>query len=85
MGLLTEVLLLPAAPVRGVGWVVRQVVGAAEREFYDPAVVRRELKELEQELTSGRIGEEEFDRREDALLDRLEAAVRWQADHPPAR
>jgi Gas vesicle protein G len=81
MGLLTEVLLLPAAPLRGTGWVLRQVVDYAEREFYDPAAVQRELRALEEELTSGRIDEEEFDRREDELLDRLEAATRWRAEH----
>jgi Gas vesicle protein G len=80
VGLITEVLLLPLAPVRGTGWVLRQVVEYAEREFYDPAVVQRELRELEEELLSGRIDEEEFDRREDELLDRLEAANRWRAE-----
>lgn len=82
MGLIGEVLLLPAAPVRGISWVLRQVVAVAEEEFYDPAVVRRELKALEEELVSGRISEEEFDRMEDELLDRLEAAQQWQAERP---
>lgn len=45
---------------------------AAEREYYDPGPVRDQLAELERELVAGRISEEEFDRREDALLDRLE-------------
>ncbi|OLT28375.1 gas vesicle protein [Actinomadura sp. CNU-125] len=71
MGLITQVLTLPLAPVRGVGWVLDQVVQTAEREYYDPAPVRAELRELEQALLDGRIDEEEFDRREDELLDRL--------------
>ncbi|MEU5185565.1 gas vesicle protein GvpG [Streptomyces klenkii] len=54
-----------------VGWVLRRVVTEAERLYYDPAVVGRELKALEEQLIAGLIGEEEFDRREDALLDRL--------------
>jgi Gas vesicle protein G len=81
VGLLTEVLLLPVAPVRGTGWVLRQVAEYAEREYYDPAVVQRALRELEEELLSGRIDEAEFDRREDELLDRLEATTRWRAEH----
>jgi len=85
MGLIGEVLLLPAAPVRGIGWVLRQVVEVAESEYYDPSVIRQELKRLEEELTGGLIGDEEFDRREDALLDRLEAASRWQAQHRRSR
>ncbi|MEU5048832.1 gas vesicle protein GvpG [Streptomyces sp. NPDC021096] len=59
-----------------VGWVLRRVLTEAERLYYDPSLVRGELKALEEELTAGRIGEEEFDRREDALLDRLDAIRR---------
>jgi hypothetical protein len=76
MGLIREVLLLPAAPVRGVGWVLRQVVAEAERQYYDPSAIQRELTDLADELDTGRITEAEFDRREDELLDRLEAAQR---------
>lgn len=72
MGLLTGLLTLPLAPVRGVDWVVEQVVAEAERQHRDPAPVERRLAELEQELLAGRISEEEFDRREDELLERLE-------------
>ncbi|WP_055585087.1 gas vesicle protein GvpG [Streptacidiphilus griseoplanus] len=72
MGLLTGLLTLPLAPVRGVGWVLDQVVAEAERQYRDPAPVERELARLERELLAGRITEEEFDRREDELLDRLE-------------
>ncbi|MEU9057419.1 gas vesicle protein GvpG [Streptomyces sp. NPDC048430] len=71
MGLITQLLTLPLAPVRGTAWVLDQVVQAAEREHYDPAAVRTQLAELERELLSGEIDEEEFDRREDELLDWL--------------
>ncbi|MCA6094513.1 gas vesicle protein GvpG [Streptomyces sp. SCA3-4] len=59
-----------------VGWVLRRVVAEAERVYYDPATVQGELKALEEQLTSGLIDEEEFDRREDELLDRLTEARR---------
>ncbi|MBP0461860.1 gas vesicle protein GvpG [Streptomyces montanisoli] len=72
MGLITQILTLPVAPVRGFGWVFGQVLTAAEQEYYDPGPVRGRLAELEQELLAGQISEEEFDRREDELLDRLE-------------
>ncbi|MER5552945.1 gas vesicle protein GvpG [Streptomyces sp. NPDC002793] len=71
MGLISQLLTLPLAPVRGTVWVLDQVVLAAEREHYDPGPVRDRLAELERELLSGSIDEEEFDRREDELLDRL--------------
>ncbi|MFE7775225.1 gas vesicle protein GvpG [Streptomyces sp. NPDC057445] len=72
MGLLGELLLLPAAPVRGTLWVLRQVADEAERQYYDPSAVTRELALLEEQLEAGEIDEAEFDRREDELLDRLE-------------
>ncbi|MEY9995666.1 hypothetical protein ABIE67_007698 [Streptomyces sp. V4I8] len=75
MGLIGEVALLPFAPVRGSAWVIRQVLQEAERLYYDPATVRAELAALEEQLTAGEIDEEEFDRREDELLDRLETAL----------
>jgi hypothetical protein len=79
MGLIGEVLLLPFAPVRGSAWVVRQVLNEAERIYYDPATVRTELAQLEERLESGEIDEEEFDRLEDELLDRLEISMRGNA------
>ncbi|MDN3258501.1 gas vesicle protein GvpG [Streptomyces sp. CSDS2] len=75
MGLISELVLLPFAPVRGGAWAIRQVLREAERIYYDPAAVRAELARLEEQLMAGEITEEEFDRREDELLDRLETAM----------
>ncbi|GHJ37861.1 gas vesicle protein GvpG [Streptomyces sp. TS71-3] len=72
MGLISQILTLPVMPVRGVSWVLGQVLTAAEEEFYDPGPVHGQLAELERELVAGRITAEEFDLREDELLDRLE-------------
>ncbi|MEU1668971.1 gas vesicle protein GvpG [Streptomyces sparsogenes] len=60
-----------------IGWVLRQLIAQAEREYYDPANVQRALAELAARLEEGQIGEEEFEQREDELLDRLEEAQRW--------
>jgi len=79
VGLIGEVLLLPFAPVRGSGWVIRQVLNEAERLYYDPATVRAELARLEERLEAGEIDEEEFDRQEDELLERLEIGLRGGA------
>lgn len=70
MGLFTELLLLPLAPLRATAWTVERVVSAAEREQIES--VRAELVRLEQELQAGHIDEQEFDQREDELLDQLE-------------
>ncbi|MGW5638304.1 gas vesicle protein GvpG [Streptomyces sp. NPDC003832] len=82
MGLLTQLLTLPLAPVRGVTWVVDQVVEAAEQEYYDPEPVERELAALEKDLLQGRIDQAEFDEREDRLLDRLEEIAAYRRGDP---
>lgn len=74
MGLLTGLLTLPLAPVRGVVWVAEQVDAAARQEYYDPAAIRAELARLAEALDAGEIDEAEFDRAEDELLDRLDEA-----------
>lgn len=74
MGLLGELVLLPLAPVRAVGWTARQVLDAAQEE--QRSRIRRELSELEQALLAGEITEEAFDEREDELLDLLDDVER---------
>ncbi|OEU89327.1 gas vesicle protein [Streptomyces abyssalis] len=81
MGLITQLLTLPLAPVRGAVWVMDQLVLTAEQQYYDPEPVRQQLAALEQELLDGRITEEEFDRIEDELLDELEWRQAWQRQH----
>ncbi|MFI9150207.1 gas vesicle protein GvpG [Streptomyces sp. NPDC053367] len=72
MGLITGILTLPATPVRGIAWVLDKVVRTAEDEYYDPGPVQEQLVKLEQALSEGDIDDEEFTRREKALLKRLE-------------
>lgn len=74
MGLITGLLTLPIAPVRGVVWVAEKLNDAAERELRDPAVLRAQLALLNRELEDGDISLEEFEREEERLLDRLHAA-----------
>lgn len=80
MGLITGLLTLPLAPVRGVIWVADQLVGVAESQFYDPDAIYAELRELSADLEAGRITEDEFDRAEDVLLQRLQDAT--NRSHP---
>ncbi|MGR8008169.1 gas vesicle protein GvpG [Streptomyces hypolithicus] len=80
MGLITGLLTLPLAPVRGVIWVAEKIHDTAERELHDPAVLRAQLAVLNQELEDGDITLEEFEREEERLLDRLHES----ASHPNA-
>ncbi|MGW7286504.1 gas vesicle protein GvpG [Streptomyces sp. NPDC054847] len=72
MGLLTGILLLPLAPVRGVAWLAERVNDAAEHELYDPSVLRARLAALNEALEGGEIDTDEFEREEERLLDLLE-------------
>jgi hypothetical protein len=71
MGLLTGLLTLPLAPVRGVVWVAEQVSEQAAREFYDEEAILRQLAEAEEEHARGRVGDEEFELLQETLLERL--------------
>lgn len=80
MGLITGLLTLPLAPVRGVVWVAEQVADEADRQMYDEDQIRSEMLALELEYDDGLIDDEERARREDELLERLaEAQARRQA------
>jgi hypothetical protein len=72
MGLITGLLTLPLAPVRGVAWVAEKVAEEAELELYDEQRILRELDELESARDDGLISPETFDRGVDELLARLE-------------
>ena len=71
MGLITGLLTLPLAPVRGVAWVAEQVAEEADRELDPQARLRRELGRLEIERELGHISEAEFEELEDALLEEM--------------
>jgi Gas vesicle protein G len=73
MGLISGLLTLPLAPVRGVVWIGEQIAEEADRELDDEARVRRELGRLNLEHELGRLTREEFEAREDALLVELDA------------
>jgi len=74
MGLLTGLLLLPLAPVRGTMWVAEKLAEEAARQQDEGVVVRRLLIEAELALDRGELTVTEFEEIEDELLERLEAA-----------
>lgn len=75
MGLLTGLLTLPLAPVRGTIWIAEQLAAEAERQLDNETSVRRLLGEAERDFELGLLEVEEFESIEDALLDRLDAVL----------
>jgi len=71
MGLITGLLTLPLAPVRGTVWLAERIQEQAENELYDESAIRAGLLELEEARQSGEVSDEEIDTAEDALLERL--------------
>jgi len=71
MGLISGLLTLPLAPVRGVVWVAEQIQEEAERQWYDPATIHAALDNLDERRKAGLIPEDEADRLEEELVRRL--------------
>jgi hypothetical protein len=71
VGLLTGLLLLPLAPIRGTIWLAERLLDEAERELADPAVIEQWLVEAEGAYERGEISQEELDAIEVELLSRL--------------
>jgi hypothetical protein len=71
MGLITGLITLPLAPVRGTVWLAEKVLEQAEGEFYDERAIQAQLLEIEAAREAGEIGDDEAAQAEDVLLERL--------------
>ena len=76
MGLITGLLTLPLAPVRGTMWIAEQILEQAEAEFYDDGVIHAQLMEIQAAREAGEIDEQTAAEAEDMLLERLIATRR---------
>ena len=77
MGLLTGLLTLPLAPVRGTIWIAERLLEEAERELNDPAAIEQQLVDAEARHARGELSDEEYDSLEDELMRRLTAGGGW--------
>ena len=71
MGLITGILLLPLAPVRGVAWIAEVVAEEADRELAAANSPERALADLEAARATGEIDPDEADALEADLIARL--------------
>ena len=74
MGLISGLLLLPLAPVKGTVWVAERIYEQAEAEYYDERTIRAQLMDIEAAREAGEIDEATAAEAEDILLERLIAA-----------
>jgi hypothetical protein len=71
VGLITGLLTLPLAPVRGTIWVAERILEQAEKDYYDEGTIQAELLEIDAAREAGTIDEDTATQAEDALIARL--------------
>jgi hypothetical protein len=71
MGLLTLPFRLPFLPVQAIVRLAEVIEDEAERTYYDPATIRRELAEIERARASGDISDEEAAQLQNEVVARL--------------
>jgi hypothetical protein len=71
VGLITGLLTLPLAPVRGTVWIAERILEQAEAELNDEGAIVAQLMEIDAAREAGAIGEQEAAEAEDILLERL--------------
>jgi hypothetical protein len=71
MGLLTGLIGLPTAPLRGTIRIAEEVMRQAEETYYDPAVIRRQLEDVARMREEGVMSEAEAAWWEEELISRL--------------
>jgi hypothetical protein len=69
VGLITGLLGLPLAPLRGTIWVAEQVLQQAEEEFYDPARIKAQLEDVDRARAAGELSDDEATALEDELVE----------------
>ena len=72
MFLIDSILL---APVKGVVWLGEKLNEVAEKELNDDGLIKQELMELQLRFELDEISEQEYNEKENELLDRLDAIV----------
>jgi gas vesicle protein GvpG len=79
VGILTKLLFFPVTgPVAGIRWSLGKVQRVVEDELVDDAPIKQELMELQMLVELGDIDDDEYVRREAALMRRLREVREWR-------
>jgi hypothetical protein len=71
VGLISGLLTLPLAPVRGTVWIAERILEQAEAEMDDEGAMVAQLMEIDAAREAGEISDQEAAEAEDVLLERL--------------
>jgi Gas vesicle protein G len=80
MGLISGLLTLPLAPLRGTLRVADMLEKQAENELYDESAILASLAELETAREAGEIDEEEAEQAENELVEWLFEVRDWREE-----
>ena len=75
-------LLLPQffIPVKGLNWISKKLYQTAEADITDVGAIQSQLLELQMRYELEEISDEEYEREEKILLDRLEAIRQYEKE-----
>jgi hypothetical protein len=76
VGLITGLVFLPVAPVRGVLWVAGKITDEVNSQYSGEGAIAKQLREVDEARRSGELSEEEVAAREEELLRRRIARTR---------
>lgn len=79
MGFILDDILL--FPINGVVWIAEKIKDSAEAELLDDSKVSERLMALQMQLELEEITEEEYQKKETELLDRLEEIRKYKESH----
>jgi len=75
--MLFQILTSPVSgPFRMVSWIGGAIRDAVDSKMNDPAEIKRALAALEQQLESGSLSEQDYERLEMELIERLQSSLR---------
>lgn len=67
-------------PVKGMIWIGKKLKETADAEITDKSKVHEELLDLQMRFEMGEISEEEYEKKETKLLERLEAIRKYEEE-----
>ncbi len=77
---LTDLLFPFLLPIKGIVWIGNKLKDTAEAELTDESKVQEELLELQMRFETDEITEEEYERKEVKLMEKLEAIRKYKEE-----
>lgn len=77
---LIDILFPPLIPIKGVAWIGEKLKEKAEAELTDESKVQEELLELQMRFETDEITEEEYERKEAKLMEKLEVIRKYKEE-----